>query len=168
MNLVQTRTYPVSAEQLLSLLTSQAFYIGRYNILDVDDYSFEQCEQTEQGFVVHIKRNMPIKTDRIPGFARRFVGETAELSTQFVWDNEGPSPYVGRYSVTMAGAPVTIEGKVRISAQTDDSCEQYIALTIDCSVPLIGKKLAALLAERVEKVLEDDYKATLEYIQKHV
>jgi len=165
MKLAQTRTYPISAEQLLSLLTSREFYVGRYDILAVNDYCFEQCEQTEQGFVVHIKRNMPINTDRIPGFARRFVGDTAELSTKFVWENEGPSPYVGRYSVTMAGAPVTIEGVVRIAEQSVGSCEQHIALTIDCSVPLVGKKLAALLAQRVEVVLEDDYQATLRYIK---
>lgn len=166
-NLMQTRSYPVSAEQLLSFLTSKEFYVRRYNILEVEDYSFEQCEQTEQGFVVHIERNMPINTERIPSFARRFVGETAELSTRFVWDNQGAAPYVGHYSVAMAGAPVTIEGTVKVSAQTDSSCEQNIDLKIHCSVPIIGKKLAALLAQRVEKVLEDDYQATLRYLREH-
>lgn len=167
MSLVQTRRYPVSAEQLLALLTSKDFYVSRYNIQEVNDYHFEQCEQTEAGFVVQIKRSMAIKTDKIPSFARRFVGDTAELSTTFTWNNQGESPYQGRYNVVMAGAPVTITGDVSIHAGTAHSCEQHVALTISCSVPLVGKKLAALLAQRVEKVLEEDYQATLRYLEEN-
>lgn len=164
MKVVQTRTFPLSAERLLALLTSQEFYISRYNILEVSDYRFKQCEQTDAGFVIEISREIEIKTDRIPAFARRFVGDKAELSTKFVWQTEGEGPYEGRYSVEMAAAPVAISGVAVISALKADTCQQEITLDIKSSLPLVGKKLAALLAERVEKVLEEDYQATLRYL----
>lgn len=164
MKIVQTRTFPVSAERLLALLTSQEFYVSRYNILEVRDYRFKQCELTEAGFVIEISREMEIKADRIPAFARRFVSDKAELSTKFVWQTQGAGPYEGRYSVEMAGAPVAINGVAIITALEAATCQQKITLDIKSSLPLVGKKLAALLAERVEKVLEEDYQATLRYL----
>lgn len=165
MNVVQTRTFPISAERLLALLTSQEFYISRYNILEMSGYRFKQFEQTSAGFAIDISREVEVKMDRIPAFARRFVGDKVELSTKFVWQTEGEGPYEGRYSVEMAAVPVTINGVATISALTADVCQQKIVLNIKSSLPLIGKKLVALLAERVEKVLDEDYQATLRYLE---
>lgn len=161
MRVEQTRQYPLCVQAFLKYLTSQAFYEERFRLLGVEDYRFQRCEQTPEGFVVHIVRRMEVDLSRISAFARGFIGSTAELSTEFVWQNEGEAPYLGRYYVNMAGAPAKIEGQVVLNALSDSACEQEVALTIHCSVPLVGKKLAALLAKRVEVVLEEDYQATL-------
>lgn len=165
MEIKQQRKFPISAKELVGLLTDKSFYEARYDILGVEDYSFEEFGESADGYVVHILRTIAVDSSQVPAFARKFVGSHTNLSTKFVWQNEGEAPYSGRYNVTMPGAPATIEGTVVINATGDDTCEQDIDIDVTCNVPVVGKKLAKILGERVEQTLKKDYEATLTFLE---
>lgn len=164
MRVTQQRRFSLSAAQLMERLTQQAFYEARFAQQGVENYQFEQCAAQTQGFVVHIVRTIEVDMNGIPSFARRFVSSSMPLTTRFVWQHQGSAPFLGSYKVSIGNAPVSITGKVQISALCEQQCEQLIDIEITSGVPVIGKKIARALAERVEDVIEKDYQATLQVL----
>lgn len=166
MRITQQRTYNLSAEQLMEKLTSQSFYEERFAVLGVSDYEFAEFGESHEGFVVHIVRTLQVDMSRIPSFAKRFVNASMELSTKFVWRIKEGASFAGQYAVKMGNVPVTIEGNTYVQNISESQCQQEVRITVSSSVPLVGKKIAAALAERVEEVIEKDYQATLKVLEK--
>jgi len=164
MRVTQQRHFNLSAAKLMERLTQQEFYESRFAVQGVESYQFEQCAAQAEGFVVHIVRTIEVDMNRIPSFARRFVNSTMPLVTRFVWQNHAEAPFFGAYTVKIGNAPVSIEGKVQITEVAEHQCQQLIDIEINSAIPVMGKKIARALAERVEEVIEKDYQATLQVL----
>lgn len=167
MQITQQRRFNLTAAQLLQHLTQKRFYAARFAVQGIQDYRFLHFAQEDEGFVVHIERDIEVDASRIPSFAKRFVAKKMLLTTRFMWQTEA-APFIGAYEVSMGNAPVTIAGKVNIADVGEQQCEQNINIEITSSVPVVGKKIAGALAERVEEVLEKDYLATLQVLKQDV
>ncbi|ERP86627.1 hypothetical protein Q670_05515 [Alcanivorax sp. P2S70] len=168
MRVVVDREYPVSVEKLYEIITSKAFFEQRFAWGDVDDYRFDAFEETPEGMLIRIAQPVRIKTDKIPGFARRLVPEQGELVTEFLWRPAGgdnSSGYQARYRFQLGGVPMNVEGGMVLEADGENHAIQHTEVTLSSSVPLVGKKLVSLLAPKVDDALAGDYRQTLRYVQ---
>ncbi|KGD63257.1 hypothetical protein Y5S_03532 [Alcanivorax nanhaiticus] len=160
------REYPVSVEKLYEIITSKDFFEQRFQWGKVNDYRFEGFEQTAEGLLLKIFQPVKFRSDKIPGFARRFLPEQADLLTEFLWTPLGDgSGYQARYRFQLGNVPVTVAGKMVLSRDGEDHAIQCTEVEVSSSVPIVGKKLVALLADKVDDALAGDYRQTLRYVQ---
>lgn len=160
------REYPVSVEQLYKIMTSKAFFEQRFEWGRVTDYRFEGFEQTGNGLLLKIFQPVKFRSDKIPGFARRFLPEQAELLTEFLWTplSDG-SGYQARYRFQLGNVPVSVAGIMMLSRDGEQHSLQITEVEVSSSVPIVGKKLVGLLADKVDDALAGDYRQTLRYLE---
>ncbi|RNL63074.1 DUF2505 domain-containing protein [Nocardioides marmoriginsengisoli] len=77
----------------------------------------------------------------VPGFAKKFVGDSTRAITTQVW-----SGTTAAFSVDTPGKPTSINGTATITEQGGGSVLTY-DLEVKASVPLIGGKLEKLVVE---------------------
>lgn len=163
------REYPVSVDQLYEIMTSKAFFEQRFEWGRVTGYRFEGFEQTPSGLLLRIFQPVRIRSDKIPGFAKRFLPEQADLLTEFLWtplaDGSG---YEAQYRFQLGSVPVSVAGTMQLSREGDDHSLQCTEVEVSSSVPIVGKKLVSLLADKVDDALAGDYRQTLRYVEECV
>jgi len=158
--------YPLSAEQLVAVLTDRHFFEERHAMSGVTNFHFDAYGEQADGFLIRILRDIDIPMDKVPSFARRFIGNNKTLVQEFLWFERNQQPYRAHYRFVLGKVPVEVRGEMNI-ADRDGVARQHIVVQVHSSVPLIGNKLAAMVGERVDKGLDSDYRATLKYLRQH-
>lgn len=166
MEQIVERRYPVDMETLYGMLTSQAFFEQRHAWGRLKDYRFEAFGPEDGGFLIRIVQPITIRLDKVPGFARKFLPGEAELTTEFHWHPIVAGGYQADYRFSLGNVPVRVGGTMALHAE-DEHTVQTTRVAVKSSVPLVGRKLESLIAERFEEVLEGDYRHTLRYIEAH-
>lgn len=164
MKVERHRDYPVSAKQLMEALTSRHFFEARFSMSGIDDFHFEAFEETDRGLLIRVLRDMELKADKVPSFARRFLGRSYTLVQEFVWTERQTLPYRAEYRFGLGDIPVTVHGEIELE-EHDGQARQHYRVSVESRVPVIGRKLAELVGARVEKALDSDYRGTLKYLR---
>ncbi|MCK0536165.1 DUF2505 domain-containing protein [Alcanivorax quisquiliarum] len=164
MQLQRCRSFAVPATRLFQVLTSKPFFDARHAMSGASQYRYDAFGPTERGLLVRIIRELDLSAKPLPGFARRFVGESAALTMEFLWTHTQAPPYRAELRCSIGRVPVQVHGHMTIADEGGEAL-QTLALTIDSSVPLVGSKLAAIVAAQLDKGLQSDYRATLAYLQ---
>lgn len=160
------REYPVSVERLYEIITSKAFFEQRFEWGRVNGYRFEGFEQTPNGLLLKIFQPVQIRSDKIPGFAKRFLPEQADLLTEFLWTPiQDGSGFEAQYRFQLGSVPVSVAGKMVLSRDGESHALQCTEVEVSSSVPIVGKKLVSLLADKVDDALAGDYRQTLRYVE---
>jgi uncharacterized protein DUF2505 len=95
-----------------------------------------------EGMSVHIDQVQP--TEGVPGFAKKFAGET----TRAVQTEEWVSPAGGTITIETPGKPTSIRGTLALS-ESGGRTTETLDVEVKVKVPLIGGKLESLMAELV-------------------
>jgi hypothetical protein len=114
--------------------------------------------------LIRVHRDVEIKADRVPAVARKFLGSSSTLVTEFLWTETQEMPFRGQYQFHIGGVPVTVAGAIRIE-EDNGQARQHINVQVSSSVPLVGRKLVSMVGARVEKALDADYRNTLKYLE---
>ena len=163
MRVSRHQDYPVTAGKLLEALTHRDYFQWRLGRSSNEDFHFDAFEETPEGLLIRVHRHVEIKADRVPAVAKRFLDNSSLLVTEFLWTEREQLPYRGRYRFHISGGPVTVAGDIRIE-EIDGEARQHISVEVTSSVPLVGRKLVAMVGERVEKALDADYHNTLRFL----
>lgn len=84
----------------------------------------------------------------IPSVAKKFVGSEMHIVQVEEWS--GPR---GAITVTIPGKPGRITGTAELR-QAGDRVVERIDLDIEVNIPLVGGKIAKMIAEKLQKTLE--------------
>lgn len=163
MRVERHQQYPVSAQTLVRVLTDKAFFERRLGGSE-DNYYFDAFEQTDEGLLIRVHREVAIRSDKVPAVARKFIGSSATLVTEFLWQETGTAPYRAQYLFKLGSVPVEVRGQVRLLDE-EGSARQHIIVEVSSHIPLIGRKLVEMVGQRVEKALDSDYRGTLRYLE---
>jgi hypothetical protein len=101
------------------------------------------------GISVRIDQVQP--TEGIPGFARKFAGET----TRAVQTEEWVSPAGGTITIETPGKPTSIKGTLALS-ESGDRTTETLEVEVKVKVPLLGGKLESLMADLVTKGMDKE------------
>jgi hypothetical protein len=101
------------------------------------------------GISVRIDQVQP--TEGIPGFARKFAGET----TRAVQTEEWVSPAGGTITIETPGKPTSIKGTLVLS-ESGDRTTETLEVEVKVKVPLLGAKLESLMADLVTKGMDKE------------
>ncbi|MDQ6641860.1 MAG: DUF2505 domain-containing protein [Actinomycetota bacterium] len=101
---------------------------------------------------MHVRIDQVQPTAGVPGFAKRFAGET----TQAVQVEEWSSSRQATISIRTPGKPTSIEGTLNLS-ETDGVTTETMQAQIKVKVPLIGGKLESLMADLVSAGMDKEH-----------
>lgn len=80
-------------------------------------------------------------TDRVPSFARKFVGDEIPIHQEETWTSDTEADL----HVTIPGKPGEMTGTARLTQRGADVVEQ-VDLAVKVGIPLVGGKLEELIA----------------------
>jgi hypothetical protein len=105
-----------------------------------------------EGMRVVIDQVQP--TEGVPGFAKKFAGET----TRAVQTEEWSGPSGGTITIETPGKPTSIKGTLSLSESGGRTTETLEA-EVKVKVPLIGGKLESLMAQLVAEGMDKEQQA---------
>ena len=98
-------------------------------------------------------------TEGVPGFARKFAGET----TRAVQTEEWASPAGGTITIETPGKPTSISGTLALS-ESGGVTTETLEVEVKVRVPLIGGKLESLMAGLVTKGMDKEHTAGVAWL----
>lgn len=132
--LLQTSSrYAASVDEVRAMLTDPAF---RQRVAAAQDA--RSADVSVEGETVVLDLVTP--NSGIPGFARKFAGETTRSITTETWAGDEAS-----FRVETPGKPTSISGTRRLVAEGDATLDVFEA-EVTAKVPLIGGKIENLMA----------------------
>lgn len=136
--------YPgASVEQVTDMLMTAAF---REAVCDSQSHVVARTVTVDGSSVTVDQRQ---SATEIPGFAKKFVGDELQIVQAEQWT----SPTHGDVHVTIPGKPGKVTGVVDVRA-VDDGVVETVVLDVEVNIPLVGGKIAKLIAEKLERTLQ--------------
>ena len=98
-------------------------------------------------------------TERVPGFARKLVGDEIPIVQEETWNASGDAKIL----VTIPGKPGDMKGTASVTQRGDDVVE-YVDLTVKVNIPLLGGKIEDLIAGLLLKASRAENKVGLKWL----
>jgi carbon monoxide dehydrogenase subunit G len=138
MKLHHELTFDATPDEVLAMLTDPAYW----DKVAVATAAISSSATTESsGGTTTVVVDQLQKVVGVPGFAKKFVGDSTRAITTQVWTGNTAS-----YVVDTPGKPTSMKGTLTVSAKGSGSALVY-DLDVKASVPLIGGKLQSLVVE---------------------
>jgi hypothetical protein len=139
MQLSHAAVFDAPLDDVYAVLTDPAFreHAARHSgVLEVT----VDVQRHGDGHTVRMEQVQPVQG--VPGFAKKFAGETTDVVVEEVWS----SPRSGTVVVETPGKPTRIEGSYTLVEMGGRTTQKFEG---DCkvSVPLIGGKLEKVMGE---------------------
>lgn len=152
-----THQFDKDFDTVWAYFTDQAKQTAKFEGLGSRNVEFIACEDQGGTFVVHFKREVPANP---PSMLKKFVSEWTPMEEKIEWADDGAGGRKATYSAkTLSGPNVTITGTMHL-VNDGGKCANNISLSVDVSVPLVGKKLAAFVEGDTEKMLDAEHAFT--------
>ena len=136
-------SYPgATVEQVTGMLMTPAF---REAVCDAQKDVLKR-EVGIDGTTVTIDQTQG--ADRIPGFAKKFVGSEIRILQEERWT----SPTHGDVTVTIPGKPGQIAGTVDVTG-AGEGVTETVVLEITVSIPFVGGKIESLIGDKLKSSL---------------
>ena len=131
-------TYPgATVEQVTAMLMTPAF---REAVCDAQK-DVVRRSATVTGHQVTVDQTQ--SSDRIPGFAKKFVGDEIRILQTEDWTGTH-----GKIEVTIPGKPGHIKGTAEVAASGDGVVETVV-LEISVHIPFVGGKIEGLIGDKL-------------------
>lgn len=150
-------TYDASLEDVFAMLSDPAFRQDSGKAMGVISADVSITPHGE-GISVRIDQVQP--SEGVPGFAKKFVGET----TRSIQIEEWHSPSGGSIEIDTPGKPASISGTLAL-AEAGGRTTETLEVEIKVSVPLIGKKLESLVAEQISTGMDREHTAGVAWLE---
>lgn len=158
-----TAQYPLSASALADLLATQEFI--EHKVKASRPVSFEATIEGASSGAFTVKTTRVMPTDQVPDAFKRFVGQGIELHMVEEWGAaEADGSRHATLKIKVAGMPASATGNVLLRATGPESCEVTYFGELKVSIPLIGGKIESMATAGVDRALELERQATVEWL----
>lgn len=156
-------TYRQTADDVFAALTDFEAVKSKYEAIGQSNVQLVRLDQGDDGSVTLVTtRVVPLE---LPGFARKVLSPKQQVTQTDVWsgaDSEGRR--TGTFVVEAKNTPVRLHGTLELVHQGARGCSNTTEVTIECKIPLIGGKIADLVAEDTRRALEHEQTWVTEHL----
>lgn len=131
----------------------------KYAELGLSDIKVMDSDSSDDESSVVVRFKM-LPTIKVPGFAQKFIAQDKPVGVEQT-DRWNKNSNEGTLDIKLAGmsSMTIIHCAMRLEADGDQTVN-HMTWTVEAKVPIVGGKLAKLLAEDIQKKSADDEKAT--------
>lgn len=148
--------YPLSAEEMHKHFTNGDFFAEMYAATGARNIEILECANGK----TKTRREVPAN---VPGFAKKFLGEWNTVVQSEQWTG-GSGRYSNDISADIEGAPITISSTATLNDNAE-GCEFAVTVSANVSIPLVGKKVAAIVEDDIEAAMQREYEFGLNYVK---
>jgi hypothetical protein len=142
-----TLTYPgATVHDVFAMLADPAYRTAVSDHQRVVDFD---CRISRNGDGMDVRLEQAHRTDRIPGFAQKLVGQEIRFVQQETW----ASPSSADIHLTIPGGPGDVTGTETLTRSGEDVV-QRIDLAVRFPMPIVGGKVEDLIAGFIGKAFE--------------
>ncbi|MEO5653102.1 MAG: DUF2505 domain-containing protein [Marmoricola sp.] len=149
-------TYDAPLADVFAMLSDPAFRQASAKAMGVISADVTITPDGE-GISVRIDQVQP--TEGVPGFARKFAGET----TRAVQTENWSSPAGGTITIETPGKPTSISGTLSLT-EAGGRTTETLDVAVKVKVPLIGGKLESLMGDLVAKGMDKEHAAGVAWL----
>lgn len=154
--LVHEMTYDAPVSAVAAMLSDPGFREQVCAAQRATSYTVS-IEGDADAKTVAIEMEQP--TDRVPSFAKKFVGET----TTIVQAEEWSSPTRGDVHITIPGKPGDMTGTATL-VETDGGATETVDLEVKVKIPLVAGKIEELIVKLLTSALKAEQRVGREYL----
>lgn len=143
-------SYNASLDDVRAMLLAPAFWD---KVAGVTGALSSKTTVTEAGGSVTTVTEEDQKVAGVPGFAKKFVGESTRAIKTLVWSGDKAT-----FKVDTPGKPTSLSGTATLSSSGSTTKLRY-DLDVKASVPLVGGKLEKLVADLTTEGFTSEEKA---------
>lgn len=158
-----TQQFPASPSEVWVMLSDEE-YVHTKGMQSGSLEVNQEVTVSEDTTVIISRRLLPAK---LPGFAKKFVGEELILNETQTW---GPAKPDGsrdaNFVVDFGGQPMAYSGQMALRPNADGT-EVITMGRVSASVPFVGGKIEKVAVEWTEKYLRKEEKVAAEWLATH-
>lgn len=149
--------YPgATVEQVAAMLVDPAF---RQAVADYQGTLRSDVSVTPQGTGRKVVVDLVHGTDRVPSFARKFVGDEINIVSEEDWYSDTEA----NIFVTIPGKPGDMKGTSRIT-ESGDGVVQRNDMEVKVGIPLVGGKIEDLIGGLLVKAFKAENKVGVKWL----
>lgn len=153
---------PAAAADVVATVSTEAYLRYRYEDASLDEFRLDVLQDDADAFECRVTRSG--RPARLPAFAAKMLGERATLVQTTRWERAG-EPYRGEVALWLEGLPGRISGTLTLSDSGPDRSRLAADGRIEVDIPLLGRRIEALLVERAEEGFAASAEAIARYIR---
>lgn len=153
MKIHEDHEYSHGLEAVYALFTDPGEIEVKQEALGAREIVIEECEIYEDGADVRFVRELPAE---VPGILKKFLQPWNTVAQFEQWRSTGDGGYDADLDIDIANVPVTISGTLELQP-TEDGCVNHVRITVDCTIPFVGKTLAEFVARDCARLVADEY-----------
>ena len=174
MKLKLQQEYPANLDKLWAIFSDGAYPERKYRALGATAFRMLLFRASPERIDVEFVRRTRLAPDKLPGWAVRLQHALAddELTLRHLglWRRLDKKRAEARLAVTvvagLAGVPIRIRAVGPIAELSSHLTRMDLRLTVECGLPLVGGRIARLVARQMKEEFAADYDNTLAYIKK--
>ncbi|HEX2893759.1 MAG TPA: DUF2505 domain-containing protein [Marmoricola sp.] len=148
-----------TVEQVFDMLATQKF---REAVCDYQRVLHRTVTVERNGESASVTIDQGHATDRLPGFARKIVGEHITMVQEESWSDGSH----GRITVTVPDRPGKMTGTATLVGDADGVTEK-VDMTVTVHLPLVGGKVEGLIADMLGKALRAEHTVGKDWLAKN-
>jgi hypothetical protein len=152
-NAIHAYQYP--AGEVFAALTDFEAVKSKYEAIGHSEVLLVRRDQGDDGSVTMVTtRVVPLE---LPGFAKKVLSPRQHVTQTDVWSGaDGKGRRSGTFAVEAKGTPVRLQGTLQLVPRGAKGCTNTTEVTVECNVPLIGGKIADLVANDTRRALDHE------------
>lgn len=152
--------YEQDVDVVYEAFTDPDFYLAKFEGVGARKVEVLSSASEDDVFTVETAREVPLD---VPAALQTFLGAWTQVIQNEEWVEGEDGEFLNELDIASEGVPAKMSGTMRLYA-TDDGCVNEVAITIDCGIPLLGRKIESFIAESTAEQLDGEYEFIQEYL----
>ncbi|MHA6619703.1 DUF2505 domain-containing protein [Pseudonocardia sp. DLS-67] len=155
-------TYPRPADEVYATMVDPDYLRARLHRIGGPSADLLDHSADVEGARYRLRHGLD--AEDLPSVVRSVLPGELTIERSERWTREDSGRYLGDVDVTMAGAPGSANGALRLRDLPDGGSELSVRADVQVSVPLIGGKIEGIVGEQVQKLLAAEAAFTQEWL----
>ncbi|MFZ1670432.1 MAG: DUF2505 domain-containing protein [Candidatus Nanopelagicales bacterium] len=148
-------------DTVFAMLTDPNYVTAKNEGTGGKNVAVEVVPEGRDGVKIVVSRVLPAQ---IPGFAKKFVGETIDTTETDNWGAaNSDDSRDGLISVDFGSAPIAINGTLRLESSGTGTVLK-VDVEVKSGVPLVGGKLEGVAADQFQRAVNKEQEIGLEWL----
>ncbi len=153
MQIKREHEYAHDTDAVFAILTDEEEIEAKQEALGARNVRIEECEADADGAVVRFVRELPAD---VPGMLKKFLQPWNTVAQSEDWSLLDDGGYEAEITIDVANVPVSVSGTLHLEP-VEGGCVNHVRVSVDCSIPFVGKTLAEFVAMDCKRILAEEY-----------
>jgi hypothetical protein len=158
----EKHTFDKPAAAVIKMFSDKAYFERKYQELGFRNIQVLEHASDGKKFRIKVRYSAP-NSAPLPDFAKKFLGETNEITQSDAWDIEKKT---GRLEAEIKGVPVKVSATMALKDEGAGS-SNTLKWDLSCGIPFIGGKLEQVVAGDIQAKSKGDNAKSRELLKNY-